>query len=88
MDRELELILDGRSHKSGWGQAWVITKSITSFAWCGTKFVAKNTPAALGAAWEVKKEISNEIVKSIHEVKKEQKLLEIENEIKLLKKDI
>jgi hypothetical protein len=47
--------------------------------------VVKNTPAALGMAWEIKKEISQEIAKGIHEARKEQKALALEQEIKMLK---
>ena len=65
--------------------AWSITKFISSFLWGSSKFVVKNTPAALGMAWEVKKEISNNIAKEIEQVKKEQKQLALEEKIAQLK---
>ena len=65
--------------------AWSITKFISSFLWCSTKFVAKNTPAALGMAWEVKKGISNAIAEEIQEVRKEQKQIALEEKILQLK---
>lgn len=65
--------------------AWSITKFISSFLWCSTKFVAKNTPTALGMAWEVKKGISNAIAEEIQEVRKEQKQLALEDKILQLK---
>jgi aspartate/tyrosine/aromatic aminotransferase len=83
--KELELILDGKSTQSTSGQVWTITKFLTGALWCTSKFVVKNTPAALGMAWEVKKEISNEIAQGIHEYQLEQKQLELENQIKQLK---
>ena len=60
---------------------WSITKFISSFLWCSTKFVVKNTPTALGMAWEVKKEISNTIADEIQEVRKEQKKIALEEKI-------
>jgi len=61
--------------------AWSITKFISSFLWCSTKFVVKNTPTALSMAWEVKKEISNAIADEIQEVRKEQKQIALEEKI-------
>ena len=83
--KEIELILNGKSTKSTAGQAWSVTKFITGALWCSTKFVAKNTPAAIGMAWEVKKEISNSIAKEIEQTKKEQQQLELDNKIAQLK---
>ncbi|KAB7888956.1 hypothetical protein [Poseidonibacter ostreae] len=60
---------------------WSITKFISSFLWCSTKFVVKNTPTALGMAWEVKKEISNAIADEIQELRKEQKQIALEEKI-------
>ena len=39
---------------------WQITKLFTKCTWYGSKFVVKNAPAAIGMAWEVKKEITKE----------------------------
>jgi hypothetical protein len=83
--REIDRMLGVKPEKSGWGIAWQVTKFIGGAAWCSTKFVAKNTPAALGMAWEIKKEISQEIAKGIHEARKEQKALALDQEIKMLK---
>ncbi|KAB7884901.1 hypothetical protein GA417_10130 [Poseidonibacter ostreae] len=60
---------------------WSITKFISSFLWCSTTFVVKNTPTALGMAWEVKKEISNAIADEIQELRKEQKQIALEEKI-------
>lgn len=79
--KEIELILDGKSNKSTSSQVWSITKFLTGFLWCSTKFVAKNIPAALGMAWEVKKEISNTIAEEINTARKKQKQLELEQKI-------
>lgn len=83
--KEIELILDGKSRKSTAGQIWCVTKFLTGALWGTTKFVAKNTPAALGMAWEVKKEISNAIAEEIHEARREQKQLALEEKILQLK---
>lgn len=83
--KEIELILDGKSSRSTAGQVWCVTKFLTGALWCTTKFVAKNTPAALGMAWEVKKEISNAIAEEIHEARKEQKQIALEEKILQLK---
>ena len=82
--KELELILEGKSKKSTAGQIFTIAKCLTQFAWIGTKFVAKNTPTVLGVAWQIKKEISNEIAQGIHEYKQEQRQLALEEKIKAL----
>lgn len=82
--KDLEDIIDGKSNKSTVGKAWTITKFITIFGWATGKFIVKNTPTVIGAAWEVKKEISECIVDEYQEYKKEQKKLEIENQIKML----
>ena len=82
--KELELILEGKSKKSTAGQVWTITKCLSIFTWCVGKFIVKNTPTVLGIAWQVKKEISNEIAQGIHEYKQEQKLLALEEKIKEL----
>ena len=82
--KELELILEGKSSKSTTGQVFTIAKCLTQFAWIGSKFIVKNTPTVLGAAWQVKKEISNEIAQSIHEIRQEQRQLALEEKIKAL----
>ncbi len=82
--KELELILEGKSSKSKTGQAWTIFKCLSIFTWCTGKFIVKNTPTVLGAAWQVKKEISNEIAQSIHEIRQEQRQLALEEKIKAL----
>lgn len=82
--KELELILDGKSRKSTAGKVWTITKFLSSASWLTGKFIVKNAPTVLGAAWEIKKEISETIVDEYTKVRKEQKELEIENQIKML----
>ena len=80
-------MLIGEIQKSKTEQAWSITKLVSSFLWSGSKFMVKNAPTVLGMAWEVKKEISNEIVTQIAHNKKEQKILEMENAIIALKEN-
>lgn len=82
--KELELILEGKSQKSTSAQAWTIFKCLSIFTWCTGKFIVKNTPTVLGAAWQVKKEISNEIAQGIQEMKQEQRQLALEEKIKTL----
>ena len=82
--KELELILEGKSNKSTAGQVWTITKCLSIFTWYVGKFVVKNTPTVLVVAWQVKKEISNEIAQGIHEYKQEQRQLALEEKIKAL----
>lgn len=83
--KELELILDGKSKKSTAGKVWTVTKVLSIFTWCTGKFILKNAPTAIGIAWEVKKEISNEIVNGINAIRKEQKQLALDNKILSLK---
>ena len=82
--KELELILEGKSSKSTTSQIFTIAKCLTQFAWTGSKFIVKNTPTILGVAWQIKKEISNEIAQDIHEYKQEQRQLALEEKIKAL----
>ena len=82
--KELELILEGKSNKSTAGQVFTIAKCLTQCTWIGSKFIVKNTPTVLGIAWQIKKEISNEIVQSIHEVRQEQRQLALDEKIKAL----
>ena len=60
---------------------WQITKLFTKCTWYGSKFVVKNAPAAIGMAWEVKKEITKEIAQGLHEAKQTYKEMLIEQEI-------
>ena len=82
--KELELILEGKSKKSTAGQVFTIAKCLTQVAWISSKFIVKNTPTVLGVAWQIKKEISNEIAQGIHEYKQEQRQLALEEKIKAL----
>lgn len=68
-------------------EIWSLTKIVSKFLWCGTKFVVKNTPAAIGMAWEMKKEISNTIAQDIHNFQQAQKKLALEEQIAQLKKN-
>ncbi len=83
--KELELIIVGKSEKSTASQIWTITKCLSIFTWGVSKFIVKNTPTVIGVAWQIKKEISNEIVQSIQDIKQEQKQIALENKIKELK---
>ena len=78
---ELKRILEGKSNNSTASKLWTITKCISSFAWIGSKFVAKNTPTVLGAAWQIKKEISQGVSQVIHEAQQEHRKLELEKKI-------
>ena len=82
--KELELIIEGKSNKSNAGKAWTITKFLTSITWLTGKFIVKNTPTVVGAAWEIRKEISETITDEYQQYKKEQKELEMEEKIKML----
>jgi hypothetical protein len=82
--KELELILEGKSNKSTVGQVFTIAKCLTQFTWIGSKFIVKNTPTVLGVAWQIKKEISNEIAQGIQEARQEQKQLALDEKIKAL----
>ena len=84
--KELELILDGKSNKSNAGKAWTITKFLTSATWLTGKFIIKNTPTVVGAAWEIRKSINETIADEYNQYKKEQKELEMEEKIKMLTK--
>lgn len=63
---------------------WQMTKLFTKCTWYGSKFVVKNAPAAIGMAWEVKKEITKEIAQGLHEAKQTYKEMLIEHEISKL----
>ena len=60
---------------------WQITKLFTKCTWYGSKFVVKNAPAAIGMAWEIKKEITKEIAQGLHEAKQTYKEALIQQEI-------
>jgi hypothetical protein len=66
---------------------WGATKFITKATWVGSKFIVKNAPAALGMAWEIKKEISNGIVQAIQEGQKAHKENLLEQQISTLKQN-
>jgi len=82
--KELELIIDGKSNQSTAGKVWTVTKFLSEFTWCTGKFIAKNAPTAIGIAWEIKKEVSQEITIGIHEIAKKQKQIKMEEKIKML----
>ncbi len=60
---------------------WSATKFLSKSTWFVTKFVVKNTPTALGIAWQIKQEITNEIATSIQEERKAQKERLLEEQI-------
>ena len=60
---------------------WQITKLFTKCTWYGSKFVVKNAPAAIGMAWEIKKEITKEIAQGLHEAQQTYKEMLVEQEI-------
>lgn len=64
---------------------WSTLKLLCKCAWFGSKFAVKNAPAAIGMAWEIKKEISNEVLKGIEEVHRSLKEQRIEEQIYQLK---
>ena len=65
-------------------EIWQGSKILTKCAWFGSKFVIKNTPAALGMLWEVKKEINSALAQGLHDVKIEYKRNQLENKINQL----
>lgn len=83
--KDIEEIIEGKSKKSTVGQIWSITKFLSIFGWSTGKFIVKNTPTVLGTAWQIKKEISDEIAQGIHEYKQEQRQLDLEEKINSLK---
>ncbi len=82
--KEIELIIDGKSNKSTAGKIWTVTKFLSVCGWCIGKFIVKNTPTILGAAWEIKKEVTETIVDEYSQYQKEQRELEMEEKIKML----
>ena len=64
---------------------WSTLKLLCKCAWFGSKFAVKNAPAAIGMAWEIKKEITNEVLKGIDEVQRNLKEQSIEEQILQLK---
>lgn len=71
--------------KSTIGQIFTVGKFLTIFGWNTGKFIIKNAPTALGYAWQIKKEISDEISQSIHDVKQKEKEIAIMKQIENLK---
>lgn len=69
-------------------EIWQGSKILTKCAWLGSKFVIKNTPAALGMLWEVKKEINSALAQGLHDVKIEYKRNQLENKINQLNSPI
>lgn len=65
-------------------EVWQGVKILTQFSWLGSKFVVKNTPAALGMLWEVKKEINSALAQGLHDVKVEYKRNQLETKINQL----
>jgi len=63
---------------------WQGVKILTQFSWLGSKFVAKNTPAALGMLWEVKKEISATVAQGLHDAHIEYKKNLLDQKIALI----
>lgn len=57
------------------------TRIITKCAWFVSKFVVKNTPAALGILWEVKKELNSVLAQGLHDAKIKYKRNQLENKI-------
>lgn len=65
-------------------EVWQGIKILTQFSWLGSKLVVKNTPAALGMLWEVKKEINSALAQGLHDVKVEYKRNQLETKINQL----
>lgn len=84
-NNDFEFMFQERSNKSTSKQVWSISKFLILCSWQSAKFLFKYTPKALGIAWQVKKEISNEIAKSVHNTRQEQKQLALEEKIKSIK---
>jgi hypothetical protein len=63
-----------------------ITGLLAKGTFQATVFTVKNTPKAIGMAWQVKKELSEELSKVIHEVRLEQKKDAIEDKLLLIEK--
>lgn len=69
-------------------EIWQGSKILTKCAWLGSKFVIKNTPAALGMLWEVKKELNSALAQGLHDVKVEYKRNQLETKINQLNSHI
>ena len=69
-------------------EIWQGSKILTKCALLGSKFVIKNTPAALGMLWEVKKEINSALAQGLHDVKVEYKRNQLETKIQRLNSPI
>jgi len=91
MRHENDFLFNHKEEPSIGSMLWGATKLLTKATWCTTKFVAKNTPAAIGLAWEIRREISHGISEAIHETKQEQKRVALDKKILELmppKKDV
>ena len=64
---------------------WDITKIVSKGAWIGTKFIIKNTPAALGMLWNMKKEIADNISSEMAKSNKAHKENLLENKLDAIK---
>lgn len=84
IDRYHSYLFIGEYPKTKTQKVWDFTKLLSGLVWGGTKFVVKNAPTAIGVAWEKKKEFTEEVSDAIQKSQKEQKLLDLENEIKSL----
>lgn len=69
-------------------EIWQGFKILIQCSWLGGKFIAKNTPAALGMLWEVKKELNSALAQGLHDVKIEYKRNQLENKINQLNSPI
>lgn len=76
-----------KEHSTG-SLLWRATKFISKVTWIGSKFIVKNAPAAFCMAWEIKKEISNEIAQTIQEGQKFHKEDLLKQQISALKQII
>ena len=65
-------------------EIWQGSKILTKCAWLGSKFDIKNTPAAIGMLWEVKKELNSALAQGLHDAKVEYKRHQLETKINQL----
>jgi len=86
-DKKVDYLFIGSIPKSKTEQVWSVSKLILSFLWSSSKFIVKNTPTVLDMAWEVKKEISNEVATQMENERKKQKTLDMNNKILALKEN-
>lgn len=64
---------------------WSNLKLLCKCTWLGSKFAIKNAPTAIGMAWEIKKEMTNEVLKGIEEVRRSLQEQRIDEQIHQLK---